>query len=185
MVPLDYVLAVAVLSLPPGPGEVAPKVGRLPGLEPTLRALAVGWEVLDPREARHVLAKAEDLDADVQFLRRRYQNLIDAPPLGDCQRFPDRGLVCDLLAFNQEYQRHLTRLEAGGAACRDELREAMRETDQLYHVWDLLRDARSDCYYVSVRRQALLELREAVGVEAYYSGQLPPHVPVWRFGRLD
>ena len=37
----------------------------------------------------------------------------------------------------------------------------------------------------ALRRGALKKLREAVGDEAYYSGHLPPHVPVWRFAQID
>ena len=66
-----------------------------------------------------------------------------------------------------------------------EFREAVQEADRLYQVWDNVRDARCDYYYVTVRRHALQKLREAIGPEAYYAGCLPPHVPVWRFQRID
>ena len=62
---------------------------------------------------------------------------------------------------------------------------AMAETDRLYRIWDLVRDAGSDCYYVSVRRQALQTLRQAIGVGDFANGNLPPHVPVWRFSQRD
>jgi hypothetical protein len=35
-----------------------------------------------------------------------------------------------------------------------------------------------------VRRQALKQLRTLIGAEAYYTGQLPPHVPLWRFEEI-
>ena len=66
-----------------------------------------------------------------------------------------------------------------------ELREMLQEVDRLYNIWDTVRDARCDYYYVTVRRQALKKLRETVGDDAYYSGALPPHVPIWRFARID
>ena len=59
--------------------------------------------------------------------------------------------------------------------------EALAETDRLYKVWDAVRDARCDFYYVTVRRQALKRLREALGDAAYAATDLPPHVPAWRF----
>ena len=59
------------------------------------------------------------------------------------------------------------------------------EVDRLYQIWDTTRDARCEYYYIHVRRGALKKLRDAVGEEAYYSGTLPPHVPVWRFARID
>jgi hypothetical protein len=61
----------------------------------------------------------------------------------------------------------------------------MQEADRLYQVWDTVRDARCDYYYVTVRRQALKRLRDMLGSDAYYSGVLPPHVPLWRFQRVD
>jgi hypothetical protein len=54
-----------------------------------------------------------------------------------------------------------------------------------HQLWDAVRDARSECYYVTARRQALQSLRTTLGPDAYYRGALPPHVPVWRFGRMD
>ena len=66
-----------------------------------------------------------------------------------------------------------------------ELREAIQETDRLYQVWDTIRDARCDYYYVTVRRQALKRLRETLGPDSYYSGNLPSHVPVWLFQHVD
>jgi len=38
---------------------------------------------------------------------------------------------------------------------------------------------------VTVRRGALKKLQDMVGSEAYFSGKLPPHVPVWRFQRIE
>src|SRR5438093_1541624 len=65
-----------------------------------------------------------------------------------------------------------------------ELRVALQETDHLYQVWDAVRDARCDYYYVTVRRLALKRLRDLVGEEAYYSSNLPPCVPLWRFEQI-
>src|SRR5262249_43280004 len=58
------------------------------------------------------------------------------------------------------------------------------EADQLDRLWDAVRDARSDCHHVSMRRQALRALRDTIGPAAYFWGALP-HVPLWRFARLD
>ena len=58
---------------------------------------------------------------------------------------------------------------------------AVAETDRLYRVWDAVRDARCEFYYVTVRRQALKRLKEMVGDEAFAEVDLPPHVPGWRF----
>ena len=70
-------------------------------------------------------------------------------------------------------------MAVSGNAAR--LRVALQETDRLYQVWDKVRDARCPYYYVTVRRQALKQLRELVGEDSYYSGNLPPCVPLWHF----
>jgi hypothetical protein len=185
MFPLDCVLAVALLTSGPEGGELPAPGDGLAAVRPTLQAVAVSWEVLDPRETRYVLARPEDFPADLKLLRRRYRELADAPPLHDCMRFPDRALINELLAFNRAYRQHLDNRQALEQTFWWELRESVQETERLYQIWDTVRDARCDYYYVTVRRQALKKLRETVGEDAYWSGCLPPHVPVWRFARID
>jgi hypothetical protein len=185
MLPLDYLLAVALLTSGPEAGEFPVSGEGLASVRATLQGLAVSREVLDPREMRYVLTRQEDFAADLKLLRRRHRELADAPPLQDCMRFPDRSLINELLAFNRAYRQHLDNRQALEQSYWWELREAVQETERLYQVWDTVRDARCDYYYVTVRRQALKKLRETVGEDAYWSGCLPPHVPVWRFARID
>jgi hypothetical protein len=61
----------------------------------------------------------------------------------------------------------------------------LRETDDLYRVWDAIRDARCESFYITTRRMALKRLRDLIGPEAYYAGHLPPYVPTWRFQEKD
>ncbi len=183
MVPLDHVLAVAVL-LAPSDGGPPLSLPEYAGLTSTVQAVALHWELLDPREVPSVLARPEHFDADVHLVRQRCRELADAPPLADAMRFPCRELVCELLGFNRAYHRTLI-LRKETVGNRDGVDEALREVDQLYHVWDAVRDARSEFYHVSIRRAALAELRKAIGRDDYIRGILPPHVPVWRFERRD
>lgn len=148
-------------------------------VQAALWSLAVESELLDPREER--LKRLEDFAADLTVLRRRYRELKDAPPLGDSRRFPDRGTSGDLLSFNRAYRRNL---ESRRAIDRDRsalIHDATCEADHLYDIWDAIREARCDIYYVPVRRLALKRLRDKIGDVAYQSGQLPPPVPLWRF----
>lgn len=181
----EYVLAVALLTASPDAPE--PNFGptACTRLQPVMQSLAVSWEILDPREVRYVLTRTEDFASDLKLLRRRFHDLADAPKLEDGFRFPDRATVSDLLAFNRAYRQHLDVRQPLELPNWWDLREALQETDRLYQIWDTVRDARCEYYYVTVRRQALKKLREMVGDEAYLSGQLPPHVPVWRFKRID
>jgi hypothetical protein len=184
MLPLDYLLAVALLTSG-SQADVPTSLNGLTSVRPALQALAVSREVLDPRETRYVLTQPGEFATDLKLLRRRNCELADAPPLHDCLRFPDRAMINDLLAFNRAYRQHLDNRQALEQTYWWELREAVQETERLYQVWDTVRDARCDYYYVTVRRQALKKLRETLGEDAYWSGCLPPHVPVWRFARID
>jgi hypothetical protein len=185
MQPLSYPLALALLVTPSPATAPDPDVANLWHLAPTMQALGVELEILDQRELRYVLARPEDVQSDVRLLRRRWAELADAPPLHDAMRFPDRALVNELLSFNRAYRQHLDNRQGMDGAAWWELREAIHETDRLYGIWDTVRDARCDYYYVTVRRQALAKLRDLVGFRAYSSGAIGPHVPVWRFGRKD
>jgi hypothetical protein len=185
MFPLDYALAVTLLTAAPETGLSAEADRQLATVWPTAQAVAVSWEILDARETEEVLARAEGRADYLKDLRRRRLELADAPPLHDCQRFPDRGLINDLLAFNRSYRKQLCTRQSLEVAYFWELKQVIQETDRLYDLWDMAREARTDYYYVWVRRAALKKLRDTVGAQTYYSGCLPPHVPVWNFARLD
>jgi len=185
MIPLDYMLAVALLATPSDSLDLTNISERFVTVRPTVQALAINWEILDPREVRYVLMRSDDFSGDLKLLRRRYQELADAPPLHDQMRFPDRALINDLLAFNRSYRQFLDNRQSMELTYWWELREMLQEVDRLYSIWDTVRDARCDYYYITVRRQALKKLKETIGDEAYYSGHLPPHVPIWQFARID
>jgi hypothetical protein len=185
MLPVDYMLAVVLLTAAPGSAEPENQAALFQSLRLPLQRVAIGWEILDPREVRYILARAEDFIPDLNLLRRRHQELIHAPAVNECYRFPDRATINDLLAFNRAYRQQLDSRQPVDLVNSSELRQALQETEQLYQIWDNVRDARCDYYYVTVRRHALKRLRELAGEEAYYSGNLPPCVPLWRFRQAD
>jgi hypothetical protein len=178
---LALALAAALLTTPPGVPDAAPDPAEFAEVQAAVQQLAVEWEILDPREVRYVLARPEEWAGDLDLLRRRYHDLRDAPKLADAQRFPDRGAVNELLAFNRAYRRHVGSARAMNLDRVQVVDATLRETDELYQVWDAARDSRCEFYYVTVRRAALARLREALGPDAYAAGDLPPHVPLWRF----
>jgi hypothetical protein len=178
----SLLLAVTLLTTPPDTPEPLPSPEEWPALQAALVAVAIDWEVLDRRETRYVFARLEDFEDNLNLVRRRYRDLRDAPLLSDCQRFPDHRTVNELLGFNRAYRRQLDARQPLDQDRGDLLRAALRETDELYQVWDSVRDARCEYYYVTVRRQALKRLRCLLGCDDYATGALPPFVPIWRFG---
>lgn len=186
MFSVDSVLALVLLTAPPGSTESAAHLESLyPSVRQHMQTLALKWEILDPREIRYILARQEDFQTDLNLLRRRYRELAGAPALSDSTRFPERAIVNELLAFNRTYRQHVDVRQPVELVHWWELRVALQETDRLFHIWDTVRDARCDYYYVTVRRQALKRLREIVGEEAYSNAELPPCVPLWRFQTLN
>jgi hypothetical protein len=181
MTPYDLVLAATLIAAPPGTPEPPPPPERWTGLQAALHKTAVDLEILDERETRYVLARLEDFEGDLDLLRRRYVELADAPKLADGYRFPDRRSVNEFIRFNRAYRKNLETRQVWEADRADVIRVAVLETDRLYKVWDAVRDARCDFYYVTVRRQALMRLKDLLGDEGYAAGELPPYVPEWRF----
>jgi hypothetical protein len=180
----EYLLAAALLTAPmESPEPAVPE--NFNSVCHALQTLAIQWEILDPREVRYVLTRTEDFASDLKLLRRRYHELDGAPLLSDSCRFPERSAISDMLSFNRAYRQNLDNRLSVEVVRVWELQEALQETDHLYQVWDLVRDARCDYYYVTVRRQALKRLRDMVGGNVYYSGTLPPHVPLWRFQTVE
>ncbi len=179
----DCVLAAVLLTAPAAPAP-PPESGAAACLEwvrPALVQLALDAEIVDGREDRFRPATPADAAADLKELTGRYAEYLSAPQLEECHWFPPRRLVNDFLTFNRAYRNDLLTRLALDPVHAEELRTAVAETDQLYLIWESLRDARCEYYYVTVRRQALRQLRDLIGMEAFYRGQLPPHVPAWHF----
>ncbi len=152
-----------------------------PVLAPAVQRLAVDMQLMDPRETRFLMVNPGDFAGDVYLIHNRHKEIGNAPFVEEAERFPPRELVNDFISFNRSYRHDLLERLAIDAIHGGDINAALAETEQLYRIWDAVRDARCDYYYVVVRRQSLLTLRELVGPEAFYSGRLPPHVPVWRF----
>lgn len=178
---VDFLVAVTLLTTPPDVPEPLPAAEHWPELQAALVSLALEWEILDPRETRYVFARLEDFEENLNLVRRRYRELMDAPRLAEASRLPEHRAVNELLGFNRAYRRHLDARQPMDLDRGDLLRQAIRETDTLYQVWDAVRDARCEYYYVTVRRQALKRLRCMIGSDDFFTGTLPPFVPLWRF----
>jgi hypothetical protein len=173
------VLALALLTAPPSAPIPTIEAGSWPAFRIALRDQAILCEILDSREER--LTRLDQLGPDLTVLRRRCRDLRDAPPLHDALRFPNRHQVSDMLQFNRAYRRHLDQRQLMDRDLGSVFKDAIHETDELYRVWELVREATCEIYYVPVRRQALKSLREVLGPAAYCACDLPPHVPLWRF----
>jgi hypothetical protein len=181
MLPSDLLMATMMLSAPIGTPEQVPPPERWAVVQSAIHQTAIDWEILDPREARYVLAQPEDFQGDLDFLRKRRIEFADFPKIADAAQLPDRRLMNDYIQFNRAYRTNLEKRLVWEADRADRIGEVMRETDRLYKLWDAMREAKCDVHYVTYRRQSLKRLKEGLGSEGYMAGEMPPYVPDWRF----
>lgn len=142
-------------------------------LVPQLRHVATRMEILDPRECSYVLARHDCWIADVDLLRRRYIDLLDAPRLDDSTRFPDSHQLADLIRQNREERRELLARAALELDRAERLENAAAELEAIYRVLDKCYDAQNDRYYCCTRRSALKYVKESISERDYALGQLP------------
>jgi hypothetical protein len=182
---IDFVLAVLLLQ--GADVSTFQDAKCIPGwhalVSKPLVQLALACEILDQREIRYVLVKPDEFVSDLRMLQRRAHDLQQAPFLNDSVRFPERVIVNELLLMNRAYRQFLENCSPLYPHSAD-LRAAREEVELLYQVWDAVRDARCEYYYVHIRRQALKKLQDMLGEADYENGNLPPHVPHWRFTAL-
>ena len=177
----EYFLAAALL-LAPQESPIPPiDAEEWPAVRGELTKMAVEMQILDKRETDFVLQKPEDIKGDLAMLRQRHHDLKNVPRLEDLARLPGRDEINGMLNFNRNYRTQMEARLVSEPHKADYYREAMNEADQLYQLWDAVREVRCDFYYVTVRRQALRKLKSLAGDEAFHAGQMPPCVPVWRF----
>ena len=181
---LELALAVALLTAPPDTFEFSDPLALHDLVAPAVKRLAVEWELLDPREEEY-FKHAENFASDLKLLQSRFEEFAHAPKAADVNYFPNRDLLNDMIAFNEQFRKSVSNRLDLDMVHADELRDVLVETDYLHQVYDAAREARCEYFYVTHRRQALAQLRDLVGLEAYYAGKLPPHVPLWRFAEIN
>jgi hypothetical protein len=183
MVACRILLASVLLSSSPDempPGDLAAWHVEL---APSLRRLALEWQLVDARELGRILADAKQFPKDLQVLQERRTRLHNAPFLEERERFPPLKLVEQLISHNRAYRKELEDRLAIDPLHAEELRTAIDEAEHLFRIWETLRDALTEHYYVDFQRQALDRLRGQLGMAAFYRGDMPPALPIWRFPR--
>ncbi len=182
--PFYLTQASILLNYQTGVPEQTPTDSHWQNLRDALCQVAIDNEILDEREARYVLSRKEDFQNDLDMLRRRKIEFENTPHVKEARKFPERLIVCNAIQFNRAYHKHLSTRLAFELDREQQITAAMRETDELYRIYDATRDAACEFYYVTVRRHALDKLKMLIGNEAYLRGELPPCVPIWKFNEL-
>lgn len=144
-----------------------------------LQWVAIKNELLDVRENWY-FSDYNPVEDSIRMLQTRYNDSKDYPKVEDAWRFPPPEVSSELARFNRAYYSYLEKRIPWERDREDLIRVVMSECDQCYRIWDKVRDARCEYCYVFTRREALAYLKKELG-EDYETGNLPPHVPHWRF----
>jgi hypothetical protein len=178
--------AKRLLLLPPG---ALPEEDYAKRVDSTLLAAlqkeAVEQEIMDTREQRYMLSRKEDFLYDMKLLQRRREDLVNAPRLVEGNHLPPSAVISDMLAFNRRYKETLEKRQSINLARWWDWQEVIQENDRRYKVWDTVRDARCEYYYITVRRQALERLLKKLGPKKFADGDLPTVVPEHSFTPID
>jgi hypothetical protein len=181
MAACEYLLAIVLLTTPPDRAVCQTMAPLAAALRPALVDVAVAVEILDVRAVTQFAGEEARPADELYELQSRYQTLQRAPRLAECGRFPSKRLIDEWLRTNRDCKAALEARLAVDQIHAAVLRQAIAETEELYGVWSLLRDAQNVCFHINARRWSLLELRDRIGIEAYCRSCLPPHLPLWHF----
>jgi hypothetical protein len=123
---------------------------------------------LEPAKGRWI----DNWHSEVGWVRKYYRELGDAPPLSDALFLPPREEALHLLAFylsEQLYYQHLGRIRLHR---HEEIQAILEDLRGDAQIWALVESATNAHNAWVCRRQALKQLRELLGPENYYAGQL-------------
>ena len=89
--------------------------------------------------------------------------------MNDSMRFPDRNAINEMLVFNRALAQPHSHSTICSYSPPPTAGEGILKRSKLYQVWDAVRDAKCEFYYITVCRHALKKVRSLVGTEAYYA----------------
>ena len=125
--------------------------------------LLLSHEIIDARELREPWVN----------LKVRFEHVAHTPYTHTTHWFPiPRFAVHELIEFNRIQYRSINRALLL-YPWNDKLRWVKKENENLYDIWDSLRDAQCTYYYVHIRRIALQRLLDSTGEERFIRGELP------------
>jgi len=185
MIDFAYIFAAIIIVTPPQPMDMTKEI--MHSHVESIRMLALEWQLIDPHEGKLTsYAFVSDFQDEVNFIRRRFQELKDAPRTEDRFRFPPYETIASLWRFNREYHSYLESqklISSGDYLQRIDV--VQQDNNELFEVWTLIHNATSPLTMIPQRRVALKKLRETIGHDNYYAARFPPSVPIWYFQTKD
>lgn len=181
--PFNTILALVLITLPPSENDLS----HFSHLKQSCLEISLEMELMDAKEIKYVFSKNEEFNYDIKLIQKRYSELKDSPMTWDSKRFPGKEECTEILAFNRRFRTFVEQKIDFTIDAHEKLflGEVLLEIDELYNLWDMIKDTNCEYYYVTTRRNMLKKLKEKLGDVDFYDGALPPAVPLWRFQRID
>ena len=167
------IVVLALLSLPievPVPRNVPEPVWD------TLKRVSLAIEIVGPHERWR-----SDFQAEFSYVHTHWRELAEAPPLADSYRFPPAYVAAEYCRFNTTYQEYLRSRRWLFHHHQDAYSLCLKESKYLALIWTAVYGSVDRSSSFVSQRRYLTRLRELLGLEAYYAGDLPPPVPLWWF----
>ena len=174
---MDLVYAAFLLTSPVDAPAPTPDAQHWEAVKAGVHCLAITWEILDARETSYILTRPDEFAADIATLRGRYHEFRDAPRLVEAGRLPDRETANMLIRLNRDQRQLLDNRRQLERDREHALSAAISDLDVRYCFWDAVRDAQCQYIYVTSRRKAMAQVRDAVGVTAWNQGEWPGVIP--------
>ncbi len=132
-------------------------------------------QIMDKRELKYVFINTSDLISDMKIMSDRINNLKDVDSVEFAYIFPPRWAINEYLLLNKSYRQFLGRaklLYPGTSIFQD----TIEEVDYLYTLYDKIRDAQCEYYYIHIRREALKEAKRLLDQidPTWYEKGTPP-----------
>jgi hypothetical protein len=90
-----------------------------------------------------------------------------------------------ILLFSNSYSSFCKKRIEFGDSNVEVLIQTLEEIAFLYQIYDLVDDTVRSEYNLFRKRQSLHKIKQIIGEEDFYSGKLPPFVPIWRFSKIN
>ncbi len=177
-------ICMALCILTGDPWEEKP----VPELEPYMAdavSLAFLFEVIGPDMHHDPTQQVWDFPNKTMVLRQAYTDACEGPSLEACKLFPSEKVIWEVLQSSYAFVTATEKRLEADALQRDVLQETLIEARKLQDVYYNLAMACTKTYNYTHRREQLRTVYDAIGAHNFYSGRLPPIIPVWRLPDAD
>jgi hypothetical protein len=154
----------------------------------SFKLLCLDDEILDPHET-YLFRESRDaaLLCHLISVRERYRNFANIPRLKDIDSvMPSYDEASIALEQNKAFKRYFesNMRYMSNEATKNFRLHSLNEINRIYYIWDNVRDMRYN-YYIYIKRMAIGQLIEKIGIEATYQGKIPPPVPLHLLKDID